>query len=57
MPKPDLRQLGQVLGKDIKEFAGKLKKLDAKELIADVSAGPVKLELGEKSKRSEEFLT
>ena len=37
-----------MLGKDIKEFAGKLAQLDAKELIANVADGPVKLELGGK---------
>ena len=55
--KPDFKAAGPVLGKDIKEFAGKLEKLDAKELIADVSAGPVKLELGGKEYEiTEDFL-
>ena len=55
--KPDFKAAGPVLGKDIKEFAGKLAKLDAKELIADVSAGPVKLELGGKEYEiTEDFL-
>jgi len=55
--KPDFKAAGPVLGKDIKEFAGKLAQFDAKELIADVSAGSVKLELnGTEYEITEDFL-
>ena len=44
--KPDFKTAGPVLGKNIKEFAAKLAQLDAKELLANVANGSVKLELG-----------
>ena len=44
--KPNFRAAGPVLGKNIKEFGARLAGLDAKELTAALSEGPVKMSLG-----------
>ena len=44
--KPNFRAAGPVLGKNVKEFGGKLAKANAKEMIAALGEGPVKMELG-----------
>ena len=44
--KPNFRAAGPVLGKNVKEFGGKLAKANAKEMIATLGEGPVKMELG-----------
>ncbi|MBQ6622590.1 MAG: isoleucine--tRNA ligase [Mogibacterium sp.] len=44
--KPNFRAAGRVLGKNIKEFGQKLAAADAKALIAEISQGPITLELG-----------
>ena len=44
--KPNFRAAGPVLGKNVKEFGGKLAQSDAKEMIAALNAGPVVMTLG-----------
>ena len=44
--KPNFRAAGPVLGKNVKEFGGKLAQTDAKEMIAALNEGPVKMTLG-----------
>jgi isoleucyl-tRNA synthetase len=44
--KPNFRAAGPVLGKNVKAFGAALAKTDAKEFIARLAEGPVKMELG-----------
>ena len=44
--KPNFRAAGPVLGKNVKEFGGKLAQVNAKEMIAALNEGPVKMTLG-----------
>ena len=44
--KPNFRAAGPVLGKNVKEFGGKLAQSDAKEMIAALNEGPVTMTLG-----------
>ena len=44
--KPNFRAAGPVLGKNVKEFGGKLAQANAKEMIAALNEGPVKMTLG-----------
>ncbi len=44
--KPNFRAAGPVLGKNVKEFGGKLAQSNAKEMIAALNEGPVTMNLG-----------
>ena len=44
--KPNFRAAGPVLGKNVKEFGSKLAQADAKEMIAALGEGAVKMTLG-----------
>ena len=44
--KPNFRAAGPVLGKNVKAFGAALAKMDAKEFIAKLAEGPVRMDLG-----------
>ena len=55
--KPNFRAAGPVLGKKVKAFGAKLASLDAKETIAALGEGPVKMDLdGEEFDITEELI-
>ena len=55
--KPNFRAAGPVLGKKVKAFGAKLASLDAKETIAALGEGPVKMDLdGEEFEITEELI-
>lgn len=43
--KPNFKTAGPVFGKKVKAFGAKLAEMDAKDLLSQISAGPVKFEL------------
>ena len=45
--KPNFRAAGPVFGKDVKAFGAAMAQADAKELIAKLAEGPVKMQVGE----------
>ena len=55
--KPNFRAAGPVLGKKVKAFGAKLASLDAKETIAALGEGPVKMDLdGEEFEITKELI-